>query len=99
MKAYLYENKAYPEKKPDPEYFKDFDDVITNYEKALKEWSTSGKIVQNAEIMLNQFAPDYNICVHFGNIDYGDYTYDYAKSGQKVETEPSEDKVIVTKIY
>ena len=56
MKAYIYENKAYPEEKPEPEDFFDvhmpgiLDDIIQNtesYKKYLEEWEANGKIVEN----------------------------------------------------
>ena len=91
MKAYLYENKAYPEKKPT---FNDFSEIyfdnMSHYNLALKEWEASGKIVENAELKLGIWGVPLE----------SKYIKDFTPIafGQQVETEPSGDKVIVTKI-
>ncbi len=105
MKAYLYGNKAYPRKAPEYAHYIDIiageiiDSVWADikYDKALKEWEASGKIVENIEHieqyenpMTKKTYPKDVIIIN------GDYFGSYP--GQQVETGPSEDKVIVTKI-
>ena len=95
MKAFIniIDNKVMLSKLPkpeitDPEFWMGLTDIphdpldYPTYNEAMQEFNDSiiGE-AQNAEIMLNQYAPDYNICVHSGNIDYGDYTYDFTKPG------------------
>ncbi len=96
MKAYLYGNKAYPEKKPDEGAYTHYCDQ-GNYKKDLKKWSASGKIVENIEHieqyenpMTKKTYPKDVIIIN------GDYFGSYP--GQQVEIEITENGCIVIKI-
>ncbi len=107
MKAYLYESngvvKAYPRKAPEYAHYIDIiageiiDSVKADikYDKALKEWSASGKIIEN--ILIDDSGKPWMIHPD----DEDGVPLDFPTKitpGQQVETEPSGDRVIVTKI-
>ena len=109
---YLYESdevvKAYPEKEPDinnPKFWEHVGQYDTwlnesKYRKALKEWEASGKIVDNN----TKFESD-GIIRNWREKPTGSWYIETVNgifkliSGQQVETEPSGENVIVTKIY
>ena len=103
---YLYESdgvvKAYPEKKPKYAHYVhivageiiDSVEVDIKYDNAFKEWEASGKIVDSTQYIWSEGKLMFNFKLKNGECN----GWQEVKNGQQVETEPSGDNVIVTKI-
>ncbi len=99
---YLYESngvvKVYPEKKPEvpipaeDKNLKLYRIKCRSYHKVLKKWSANGKIVENAHESEHSMEGYPEILV-------SKPVFQIVTPGQQVETKPSGENVIVTKIY
>ena len=106
---YLYESdgvvKAYPKKKPKEPVLQTLPsptigDVLKMraYKEALKKWEASGRVVDNKCFI--KFGFEKYKCEDTGEIVWlNEVTRKQITPGQQVETEPSGENVIVTKIY
>ena len=107
MKAYIniYDNIAIVSTTKEPDMIDFSDDGMINhksninwikFEEAKKNWRKSCIEIQNSTIPKNV----YKVILHFGNIDYRDYTYEEVVPGKEyeIEVEKNNDKFIITSI-